>query len=124
MVKLNLTFVQRTPGTSAAGKPYVRMSIQAKEYGLRYLSGFSNQSNDHWVPGMEVEVHQVKEVVKGDKTYLNFEMVPSKNSAIEEKLDRILRIVESMTGARNKTPEVKPKEYPEYQGQPDFDKDF
>lgn len=74
MQKLNLTYVQRTPRTSGAGKPFISVSIKATQYGEKYLSGFGNKANEDWKPGDEVEVESVKEVPKGDKVYLNFEM--------------------------------------------------
>lgn len=74
MTKLNLTFVKRTPRTSVAGKPFTSLSIKATEYGEKYLSGFGNKDNASWNIGDEVEVEKVEEVVKGDKTYLNFTM--------------------------------------------------
>jgi len=77
-MKLNLTFVKRTERTSSRnGKPFTSLSIKAKEYGDKYLSGFGNSSNKSWDVGQEVEVLKVEEVVKDDKTYYNFEMQKS-----------------------------------------------
>lgn len=75
MIKLNLTYVSRTERISKnTQKPFTSVSIKAKEYGDKFLSGFGNKSNSTWAEGMEVEVAEVKEVVKDGKTYLNFEM--------------------------------------------------
>lgn len=90
-MKLNLTYIQRTERTAkASGKPFTSLSIKAKEYGDKFLSGFGNRANADWKEGMEVEVAEVKEVVKDGKTYLNFEMPkafngnPEVQKALEE----------------------------------------
>lgn len=92
MTKLTLTYVNRTPRTSQAGKPFVSLSIKASEYGDKYLSGFGNKANEGWKVGDVVEVAEVKEVNKAGKVYLNFEMPSNKvdNSEINAKLDQIL----------------------------------
>ena len=73
-MKLNLTYVDRKSRTSSAGKPFTSITIKAREYGEKFLSGFGSKENQGWNVGDEVEVAEVKEVQKGDKTYLNFEM--------------------------------------------------
>lgn len=115
-MKLHLTFVQRTPRTSASNKPFVSLSIKAEEYGQRYLSGFGRKDNEHWKVGDEVEVGEVKEVVKGDKTYLNFEM-PQKETSNSKDLELILtkltfmslKMDELVLWKRHQTGEDKPK---------------
>lgn len=73
-MKLNLTYINRKQMTSASNKPYTSLSIKATQYGDKYLSGFGNKANENWKVGDEVEIAEVKEVQKGEKTYLNFEM--------------------------------------------------
>lgn len=104
-MKLTLTYINRTQRTSKENKPFISLSIKAREYGEKYLSGFGNKSNENWKVGDEVEVAEVKEVQKGDKTYLNFEMpknqpngvnaaqiseILTKLGKIDYKLDRIM----------------------------------
>lgn len=93
-MKLNLTYVKRDERVSVrTNKPFTSISIKAKEYGEKYLSGFGNKDNANWKEGMEVEVAEVKEVVKDGKTYLNFEM-PKAGTVDNKTLDSILYIVQ------------------------------
>lgn len=59
------------PYISKTGKPYTRMSIQCQEYGMKWLSGFLNKSNEYWKEGDIVDV-TVDEVFRDGKVYLNF----------------------------------------------------
>lgn len=70
---LHLTKLSRTQRTSVAGKPYTSLGIQTQEHGDKWLNGFGNPDNAHWKEGDTVDV-EVKEVPKGDRVYLNFEM--------------------------------------------------
>lgn len=92
MTKLTLTYVNRTPRTSRTGKPFISLSIKATEHGDKYLSGFGNKANEGWQVGQEVEVAEIKEVIKDGKVYLNFEMPSNKvdNSEVSAKLDQVL----------------------------------
>lgn len=74
-MKLNLTYIDRKERVSAkSGKPFTSVSIKAKEYNDKFLSGFGNKENASWQVGQEVEVAEVREVSKDGKIYLNFEM--------------------------------------------------
>lgn len=74
-VKLTLTYVKRTERVSAkTGKPFISLSIKAREYNDQFLSGFGNKANENWKEGDVVEVAEVREVSKDGKIYLNFEM--------------------------------------------------
>lgn len=89
-MKLTLTYVSRTERQGQKG-PYISISIKAKEYGDKFLSGFGNKANENWKEGDQVEVVSVKEVVKGDKTYLNFEMPKAfhGNGELQKALEEI-----------------------------------
>lgn len=90
MVKLHLTHVSRVDRVSAAkNKPYVSISIKATEYGNKFLSGFGNKDNANWKEGDEVEILEVKEVVKDGKTYLNFEMPKAQGAGNGEVLAKL-----------------------------------
>lgn len=101
-MKLTLTFVKRYNKTSREGKPYVSLSIKAKEYGDKYLSGFGNKQNESWKEGDTVEVAEV--ATKGE--YLNFEMpktskesadagmladIRNRQASMEIKIDKIVK---------------------------------
>lgn len=128
-MKLNLTYISRTERVSArTNKPFTSVSIKAKEYGDKFLSGFGNRDNIDWKEGMEVEVAEVKEVVKDGKTYLNFEM--SKKPNLDELIARIgelenrvvdlnLRVIALEPQTVNNTTIDYPKQTPE--NTPDFD---
>lgn len=92
-VKLNLTYVDRKERVSArTNKPFTSISIKATQYGDKFLSGFGNKDNQNWAVGDEVEVAEIKEVVKDGKTYLNFEMsrVPRLDPAVvNERLEKL-----------------------------------
>lgn len=84
MEKHILTYVQRYPKTSAAGKPYVSMVIKTNAHGDKTLSGFGNKENESWKPGDEVEFN----VVQKDQ-YLNFEVprgAGGRGGAVDEHL--------------------------------------
>ena len=93
MSKVTLTFVRRTPKTSASGKPYTSLSIKTQEHGDKYLSGFGNKDNEGWNEGDTVEI-ETKEVVKDGKTYLNFET--PKKAALNEEMMHAIRFLVSM----------------------------
>jgi hypothetical protein len=95
------------------GKPFTRLSIKVQEYGDKWLSGFSNPSNQTWREGDTVEIE-----VEQSGQYLNFKQ-PNPRTAnlqqlqtIEKKLDEVLSILkgEGTLGAENLT-----------QGQPEDD---
>lgn len=77
-MKLNIVRIVRKdtdkegkPLVTKDGRPYTRLAIQAKEYGAKWLSGFSAPWNDTWVEGqiVEIEVEQKGEylnIVKPD----------------------------------------------------------
>lgn len=70
-MQLTLTYIKRYQKTSkSSGKPFTSVSIKAKEYGDKFISGFGNKINESWKEGDTVEVLSVDQ--KGD--YLNFEM--------------------------------------------------
>ncbi len=89
MKKLTLTYYGRfdtdKEGKPLVGKfgPYAKISIKAKEYGDRYLSGYENKETKDWAVGKEVEVESVEEVASNGKTYLNFKM-PKKADPLTE----------------------------------------
>lgn len=143
MVKLTLTYVNRTERVSArTNKPFTSLSLKAREYNDKFLSGFGNKENAHWKEGDVVEVASVTEVSKDGKIYLNFEMpkyggngtgaeVMKALERIENKLALLnLGVTELVAHKRKQTGEDVPKvagtdiPYPEdeYQGQPTFDK--
>lgn len=89
-MKLNLTYIDRKERTSKTGKPFTSITIKAKEYNDKFLSGFGNKENSTWQVGQEVEVADVKEVSKDDKIYLNFEMPKfGGNSDVMKALEEI-----------------------------------
>jgi len=76
---------------SKTGNPYTRLSIQTKEYGDKWISGFQNKSNQNWKEGDKVEI-----VIKENGQYLNFE-TPNKEDvlmAMVQELNTRLRKVE------------------------------
>lgn len=133
-MKLNLTYVNRTQRNSAAGKPFTSLSIKATQYGEKYLSGFGNKANENWKVGDEVEVAAVNEVVKGDKTYLNFDMPKSTggvdNAKVEEVLTKLGKIDWKLDQIVDFLKKTAPKpvqkvpgtdiDYPEAEGYPTF----
>ncbi len=143
MTKLTLTFVKRTERTSAkTSKPYTSLSIKAREYNDKYLSGFGNKENASWKEGDEVEVADVKEVEKEGKTYLNFEMAKSAPVGSQEVLTgiselnnrmlkmsfeiaQILSFVKELTEHKRKGEEAKMPsmdiDYPDNPPEPNFD---
>lgn len=72
-MKLNLTRVARKntdkdgkPLVTKDGRPYVRLGVQCKEYGEKWISFFGAPWNDSWKENMEVEAD-----VKVNGQYLN-----------------------------------------------------
>ena len=100
MINLTLTYVDRKERTSKAGKPFTSISIKAKEYADKYLSGFGNAQNKDWKVGDTVQVEAVTSKESNGKTYLNFEMPKKANgtsggmtlSQAEELLIRVAKI--------------------------------
>jgi hypothetical protein len=95
-MKLTLTQITRTPRTSKDGKPFTSVSIKAKEYGEKFLSGFGNKSNEGWTVGQEVEVATVVEKPGTNKqgqpvVYLNFEMPKTQNGSNDPRIAEILQ---------------------------------
>lgn len=82
-MQLTLTYVRRDERTSKnTGKPFTSLSIKAKEYGDKFISGFGNKTNASWKEGDVVEVAAVTEKPGRNKNgenvvYLNFEMPKS-----------------------------------------------
>lgn len=106
MKKLTLTWIKREEKVGKNNKPYTSLSIRAKEYGERYLSGFGSAANAGWAVGQEVEVADVKEVASkdGTKTYLNFEMPKKADpnvevAALRVSMDELNRKFERMREA-------------------------
>jgi len=134
--KLTLTFVNRIEKISQrTNKPFTSMSIKAQEYGDRYISGFGNKANENWKAGDVVEVDEVKEVEKDGKTYLNFEMPKfGNNGEVMKSLERVENMLTKLhlgiTEIHNVlVPKPKSKvpgtdmDYPEREGEPNFDLD-
>lgn len=93
MVKLTLTYVNRVQRTSTkTNKPFTSLSLKATEYGDNFLSGFGNAQNSNWKVGDVVEVAEVKQVQKGDKTYYNFEMPKAQNGNDPELMETLRQI--------------------------------
>ena len=95
MIKLTLTSITRTPRTSKDGKPFTSVSIKAKEYGEKFISGFGNKANENWKVGDEVEVAAVIEKPSTNKqgqpvVYLNFEMPKSGGATASPEVMKIL----------------------------------
>lgn len=100
-MKLTLTYVNRTERTSAkTNKPYTSISIKAKEYGDKYLSGFGNKENAGWKEGDTVEVAEVTSIAKGDKLYLNFEMPKAQANGSPEVMKLLTEIANRQVGDR------------------------
>src|SRR3990167_9738496 len=59
-----------TPLVSKDGRPYERVGIQCREYGAKWLSGFSSPWNSDWKEGdaVEVEVEQSGDFLNFKKT--------------------------------------------------------
>lgn len=136
MTKLTLTFIKRTERTSAkTGKPFTSVSIKAREYNDKYLSGFGNKENASWKEGDIVEVMDVKEVEKEGKVYLNFEMSKSAPvgsqevmTAISEINNRVLKMyvmIEELVRAKREGEKTKVTgtdiDYPDENGPTAFD---
>lgn len=73
--KITLTGVWRNdkdkagnPLVSKQGKPYTRLSVKAKEYGDKYISGFAGDWNASWKTGDVVACE-----IKPNGEYLNLE---------------------------------------------------
>lgn len=122
-MKLNLTYIDRKERTSArTNKPFTSVTIKAKEYGEKFLSGFGNKENSSWQVGQEVEVASVNEVSKDGKIYLNFEMPKfGGNGDVMKALERIenrltsnqLALITAMKELASLITEGKPKsDYP------------
>ena len=91
MQKLTITRIFTTdkdkngnPLISKNNKPYTRMSIQTKEHGEKWLSGFKNQTSGAWQVGQEVEV-----IVKENGQYLNFE-TPKMEDKVDMNMEKVL----------------------------------
>jgi hypothetical protein len=88
-MKLNITSITRTPRTSTSGKPFTSVTLKAKEYGEKFISGFGNKANEGWKVGDEVEVEITEKPSvnkKGENVvYLNFSM-PEKSAGFDAKL--------------------------------------
>lgn len=98
------------------GRPYVRMTIKAEEYGDQRLSGFGGAWNASWKPGDEVTI-DVKEVEKDGKKYLNFDKadIEAQNLVHINNLLRRMDAVEAWIKRQAKpAPEpIKREDYPE-----------
>lgn len=90
-MKLTLTYINRTERQGKKG-PYTSVSIKAKEYNDKFLSGFGNKTNENWKVGDEVEVAEVKEVSKDGKIYLNFEMPKATGGVNPKQMEEILNL--------------------------------
>lgn len=91
-MQLKLTFVKRTPKTSAAGKSYTSLSIKTNEYGDKWLSGFDGKETSSWKEGDTVEA-----TVEEKGQYLNFSVPKASRGSFggstglsEADLDKIL----------------------------------
>ena len=62
-----ITYIARKPMTSKAGKPFTSLSLKVESRGDRFISGFGNKSNEHWVVGQEVDI-----IIEEKGQYLNF----------------------------------------------------
>lgn len=94
MTKVTLTKIYTTdkdksgnPLKSKTGNPYTRLSIQTKEYGDKWISGFQNKSNQNWKEGDTVEI-----IIKENGQYLNFE-TPNKEDVMMAMIQEIARDV-------------------------------
>lgn len=97
MTTVKITRIFRESKTSASGKPYTSLQMYTQEHGDQRLSGFGNQDNASWNVGDTVDI-DIKEVQKGDKTYLNFETPKSGGipPSIGLALGRIEEVVNRM----------------------------
>lgn len=71
------------------GRPYIRINMQLKEYGDKWISGFGNKDNETWREGDKVDVAIEEKGGSNGVVYLNFTM-PKKEDAINEKLEQVL----------------------------------
>lgn len=100
-MKTTLTQVTRQDKESPKG-PYVRIMIKTQEHGDKLLSGFGNAYNDQWKKGDTVNI-EVKEVVKGDITYLNFEAVKPVKTDVKENpavLNKLAELEQLIVGIK------------------------
>lgn len=120
MKKYKLTYVnifrqdkEGKPYMTKNGKPFVRVSVKAEEYGNEYISGIWFGADCPWGIGQEVEFIIKEEIYKGKKQ-LNFELPPKENpnqknfEEITTKVTKIgLGIDELLTWKRTQTGELK-----------------
>lgn len=96
--------IARNEKTSKAGKKYTSLGFKCAEHGDKWVNGFGNKSNADWKEGDEVKV-DIKEVVSGDKTYLNFDMV-NVESILIERVATLEAVVKSQAETINKIRET------------------
>lgn len=76
-MQITITKINRKQVTSQkTGRPFESVSLQAEEYGNRWLNGFGRKDNKSWKEGDKVEV-EVTESTRTDtngQPYLNFTM--------------------------------------------------
>lgn len=132
MTKLTITKIFKKERTSArTGKPYISLSIQTKEYGSRYLSGFGSKETDKWKEGdvVELDVTESEKTDKDNKPYLNWKLVEKPDEVAQLAFSvakHDMQIKEIQSFLRSMFPNkmgVKKDDYPQYTGQPNFDVD-
>ena len=116
MEKLTITKVYRTdknkkgePYLTQDGRSYTRLSIQTKEHGQKWLSGFGNDKNSGWKMGDIVEV-----IVEQKGDFLNFSM-PKIVDALEERVAKLEADVKALLSymLADKPGEEPPEEFVE-----------
>lgn len=122
--KITLTGVWRNDRTSAAGKPFVSVSVKCREYGDKYLSGFGSAWNQAWKAGDEVDVDIVKKpgTDKNGKPveYLNFSKpdpivdLTKHYMALATRMAKVEQQLKELTAPRKATPAELP-EPPDYE---------
>lgn len=98
MKKITITKIYTTdkdkagnPLMSKQGKPYTRMSVKAKEYGEKWISGFKNQQSAEWKEGDEVDV-----IIEEKGEYLNFTTPKAEDKTASE-----ISLLKTMLGGLN-----------------------
>lgn len=90
MTKHKITYLRREEKVSQkTNKAYTSLSLKLSSYGDRYISGFGNKDNGHWVQGMELTDDDIlieeTEPNEQGKQYLNFK-TPKKEDVLEKRL--------------------------------------
>lgn len=91
MEKVKITRIYRTDKdkngnhlvSQKTGRPYSKCSIKCEQYGDKWIGGFSNQTNQSWKEGDEVEIE-----ITQNGNYLNFK-TPNKNDQLDQVINAL-----------------------------------